>query len=59
MIIIKTETGVAIILVCAILMVIFTVINFEKTSQDLEMINASVEKRQEILNEYSAKNPKN
>ena len=59
MIIIKTETGVAIILVCAILMVIFTVINFEKTSRDLEMINASVQKRQEILNEYSAKNPKN
>jgi len=56
MIIIKTETGVAIILICAILMVIFTVINFEKTSRDLEMINASVQKKQEILNEYSAKN---
>lgn len=46
-------------MVCAILMVIFTVINFEKTSRDLELINASVLKRQEVIKEYSAKNPEN
>lgn len=50
---ISTEAGVTILLVFSMIMVIFTVVGFNKTARDLERIDESVKNTQLILQEQN------
>jgi len=51
MITISTESGVVVLLAASLIMIAFTVVGFNKTSKELEMINESVQKTQTIIQE--------
>jgi len=59
MIKIKTEVGVVILLTISLLIGILTVVGFNKTVNDLEKIEKSVQENQQALNEVIKKMPQN
>lgn len=48
---IRTEAGVVIILIFAMIMVIFTVVGFDKTVKDMEKIDQAMQQNQKMLND--------
>lgn len=51
---IRTETGVVVILIFAVIMVIFTVVGFDKTVKDMEKIDQAMQENQKMLNDSVA-----
>lgn len=57
MMIIKTEVGAVILIMTALMVGIFTVVSFDKTSKDLDNIAKAVQVNQDVLNEVVKKLP--
>lgn len=58
MIKINLETGVAIILIFSIMLTIFTVVSFDKTSKEIDKIQKSVDETQALLRDQVIENNK-
>lgn len=55
---IRTEAGVVIILIFATIMIIFTVVGFDKTVKDMEKIDQAMQENQKMLNDSMANQAK-